>query len=105
LTLHPGKTRLIEFGRFAAIDRQGRGLGRPETFNFLGSRISAGVPGPDASSCAGAREATVCGPSCKRSEMFSGETGTHRWTSRAPGCGGWWAATSPITPCPPTALR
>jgi group II intron reverse transcriptase/maturase len=36
LTLHPGKTRLIEFGRFAAIDRQGRGLGRPETFNFLG---------------------------------------------------------------------
>jgi RNA-directed DNA polymerase len=36
LELHPGKTRLIEFGRFAARDRQARGLGKPETFDFLG---------------------------------------------------------------------
>lgn len=36
LTLHPQKTRLIEFGRFAQIRRQRRGLGRPETFDFLG---------------------------------------------------------------------
>ncbi len=36
LELHPGKTRLIEFGRFAARDRAGRGLGKPETFDFLG---------------------------------------------------------------------
>lgn len=36
LTLHPDKTRLIEFGRFAADNRQGRGDGKPETFNFLG---------------------------------------------------------------------
>jgi hypothetical protein len=36
LTLHPEKTRLIEFGRFAAKDRARRGLGKPETFNFLG---------------------------------------------------------------------
>jgi group II intron reverse transcriptase/maturase len=36
LTLHPGKTRLIEFGRFAAANRERRGLGKPETFNFLG---------------------------------------------------------------------
>jgi len=36
LTLHPGKTRLIECGRFAAGTRAGRGLGKPETFNFLG---------------------------------------------------------------------
>ena len=36
LTLHPEKTRLIEFGRFAAKDRKQRGLGKPETFNFLG---------------------------------------------------------------------
>jgi len=36
LTLHPEKTRLIEFGRFAAKDRKARGLGKPETFNFLG---------------------------------------------------------------------
>jgi RNA-directed DNA polymerase len=36
LSLHPEKTRLIEFGRFAAERRQRHGLGKPETFNFLG---------------------------------------------------------------------
>src|SRR6202040_3322877 len=36
LSLHPDKTRLIEFGRFAANDRKLRGLGKPETFAFLG---------------------------------------------------------------------
>lgn len=36
LQLHPEKTRLIEFGRYAAKRRQQRGQGRPETFNFLG---------------------------------------------------------------------
>ncbi len=34
--LHPDKTRLIEFGRFAADRRAQRGLGKPETFRFLG---------------------------------------------------------------------
>jgi RNA-directed DNA polymerase len=36
LTLHPEKTRLIEFGRHAASRRASRGLGKPETFTFLG---------------------------------------------------------------------
>ena len=36
LSLHPEKTRIIEFGRFAAERRARRGLGKPETFNFLG---------------------------------------------------------------------
>ena len=36
LELHPVKTRLIEFGRFAAERRKQRGEGCPETFNFLG---------------------------------------------------------------------
>jgi group II intron reverse transcriptase/maturase len=36
LTLHPTKTRLIEFGRFAAENRRKRGEGKPETFDFLG---------------------------------------------------------------------
>jgi len=36
LELHPDKTRLIEFGRFAARDRKRRGEGKPETFTFLG---------------------------------------------------------------------
>jgi RNA-directed DNA polymerase len=36
LQLHPDKTRLIEFGRYAAERRAERGLGKPETFDFLG---------------------------------------------------------------------
>ena len=36
LELHPEKTRLIEFGRYAAERRGRRGEGKPETFNFLG---------------------------------------------------------------------
>ena len=36
LELHPEKTRLIEFGRFAAVRRDSRGAGRPKTFDFLG---------------------------------------------------------------------
>ena len=36
LELHPGKTRLIEFGRHAARNRKVRGAGKPETFDFLG---------------------------------------------------------------------
>jgi group II intron reverse transcriptase/maturase len=36
LELHPAKTHLLEFGRFAAVNRKRRGAGKPETFNFLG---------------------------------------------------------------------
>jgi group II intron reverse transcriptase/maturase len=36
LELHPEKTRLIEFGRFAGSNRNERGAGKPETFDFLG---------------------------------------------------------------------
>ena len=43
LTLHPDKTRLIEFGRFAATDRKRRGLGKPETFAFLGFTFICGL--------------------------------------------------------------
>src|SRR6184192_2584289 len=42
LTLHPEKTRLIEFGRFAAERRQRRGLGKPETLDFLGFTFICG---------------------------------------------------------------
>lgn len=42
LSLHPDKTRLIEFGRYAAPNRKERGLGKPETFNFLGFTFICG---------------------------------------------------------------
>ena len=42
LSLHPDKTRLIEFGRHAAARRGKTGLGKPETFNFLGFTFICG---------------------------------------------------------------
>ena len=42
LSLHPEKTRLIEFGRFAAERRKRLGLGKPETFDFMGFTFTCG---------------------------------------------------------------
>jgi RNA-directed DNA polymerase len=42
LSLHPEKTRLIEFGRGAENNRKRRGLGKPETFDFLGFTFICG---------------------------------------------------------------
>jgi RNA-directed DNA polymerase len=42
LSLHPEKTRLIEFGRFAAANRRRRGLGKPDSFKFLGFSFICG---------------------------------------------------------------
>ncbi len=42
LTLHPEKTRLFEFGRYAIPNRKQRGLSKPETFNFLGFTFICG---------------------------------------------------------------
>jgi hypothetical protein len=43
LSLHPDKTRVLEFGRFAAKNRDLQGLGKPETFDFLGFTHIAGT--------------------------------------------------------------
>jgi RNA-directed DNA polymerase len=43
LSLHPDKTRLVEFGRFAASSRERQGLGKPETFTFLGFTFICGA--------------------------------------------------------------
>lgn len=43
LNLHPEKTRLIEFGKFATERREKRGQGKPETFDFLGFTHICGV--------------------------------------------------------------
>jgi len=42
LSLHPDKTRVLEFGRHAAARRRQRGLGKPETFTFLGFTFICG---------------------------------------------------------------
>ena len=43
LSLHPDKTKLIEFGRHAAVNRERRGLKKPETFTFLGFTLICGT--------------------------------------------------------------
>ena len=43
LNLHSDKTRLIEFGRYAIANRRARGLGKPETFDFLGFKHYCGT--------------------------------------------------------------
>jgi RNA-directed DNA polymerase len=43
LELHPEKTRVLEFGRFAREDRARSGVGKPETFDFLGFTHIAGI--------------------------------------------------------------
>jgi RNA-directed DNA polymerase len=45
LELHPDKTRRIEFGRYAEQNRERRGEGRPETFDFLGFTHISGKNG------------------------------------------------------------
>jgi group II intron reverse transcriptase/maturase len=45
LELHPDKTRLIEFGRYAASNRMQRGQGKPESFGFLGFTHICGKTG------------------------------------------------------------
>ena len=43
LKLHPEKTRLLEFGQYAQVNRAERGMARPETFDFLGFTHVCGV--------------------------------------------------------------
>jgi len=59
LELHPEKTRLIEFGRYAAERRAKRGGGKPETFNFLGfTHICGKSHTTGISRCTGRRSAS-----------------------------------------------
>ena len=80
LELNAEKTRLIEFGRLAARDRQARGLGKPETFQFLGfTHICAKTRKRDGSSSSGSPTRNGCAPSCSRSkrEMSQADASAH----------------------------
>jgi hypothetical protein len=64
LALHPDKSQLIRFGRHAAKQREKLGEGKPETFDFLGSRTSARDHANGARSSSGARRSrNGCEPS------------------------------------------
>ena len=61
LSLHPDKTRLIEFGRHAADRRAKVGLGKPETFRFLGFVFICGKTRRGSSSYTERAGAIACG--------------------------------------------
>jgi RNA-directed DNA polymerase len=65
LSLHPDKTRLLEFGRYAAERRARRGLDKPETFNFLGFTHICGRSRRASSSSSGRRAEIGCEPGCE----------------------------------------
>ena len=65
LTLHPEKTRLLEFGRCARRDRPARGEGKPATFHFLGFTHTCAITRPGSSRCVGGRCGRACRPSCR----------------------------------------
>jgi hypothetical protein len=63
LELHPEKTRLIEFGRYAAQNRSERGLAKPESSTFSASRTSAERGETGASGSSASPRRSGCGRS------------------------------------------
>jgi hypothetical protein len=96
LTLHPEKTRLIMFGRYAAQQRAERGLGKPETFNFLGFTFICGSRNKVSSCSAGNRDEVVCRRS---SRMHCDSDGISLFQNKGSGCGKLRAVSSLITLC------
>ena len=106
LELHPEKTRLIEFGRYAAQQRAGpRRSGNRRRSTFSASRTSAGRPGRavlaqahhDLEADAG-QAAEVKDQLKRRRHLPIPEQGQMAWQA-------WCEVTSPTTPCPATPTR
>ena len=102
LSLHPEKTRLIEFGRFAAERRKRRGLGKPETFNFLASPSYVAKPARANSRSNGRPDGTACERSSRWFKRKCGGVCTSRSPIRGRGCTTSSVATSITTQCRPT---
>jgi hypothetical protein len=86
LELHPDKTRLIEFGRFAAEDRKRRGEGKPETFNFLGfTHICAKNRKPVASRSIARLSVSDSQQNSKPYGRSFGGAGTNQWPKSGSG--------------------
>jgi RNA-directed DNA polymerase len=105
LSLNSDKTRLIEFGRFAAERRAHRGLGKPETFNFLGFTFICER---------NSRGQFLVKRTTRRDRMRAAlrrikEELRRRMHEPIPeqglGSSRWSEASSPIMPCRPTALH
>ena len=101
LTLHPEKTRLIEFGRFAAERRKRRGLGKPETFNFLGFTFICGTTRTGKFQVKRKTRRDRMRAKLK-SKRRCGGVCTSRSPHKGNGCGMSSVATSTTTRCRPT---
>jgi len=102
MSVHALKTRLIEFGRHAARRRAERGLGKPETFNFLGfthicGRTRNGAFALQRLTRRDRMQAALC-----RIKSSCIETGIMRSRTKGRSYGRWCRGTSRITLCPPT---
>ena len=103
LSLHAEKTRLIEFGRFAAANRRASGAWQagdvqlPWVHAHLWARPARRVP-------AAAHDAARpdARPRCSESRNSCGAHGITRSPSKGSGCGRWCRGTSRTTLCPPT---
>ena len=91
LELHPDKTRLIEFGRYAGRNRQKRGEGKPETFDFLGFTHICGKT-KNGSGSGASPSRSGCGRSYERSRTSSSSVGTSPYPNRADGWQAWCEA-------------
>ena len=105
LALHPDKTRLIAFGRFAADQRARAGLGKPETFDFLGFTFISGKTRRANSSFSGKPVVIARRPSCGRSKTRCEERCTCPFLSKEAGLDRSSPAISPTTPCRVTSAR
>ena len=83
LSLHPEKTRLIEFGRFAVERRAHRRLGKPETFNFLGFTFICGTS--SGGQFHGKPDVTACGRSSRKLRRRCGSDGITQSPNRGIG--------------------
>ena len=103
LTLHPEKTRLIEFGRYAAERRKRRGLGKPETFNFLGFTFICGETRQGKFQVKRETRRDRMRAKLRMIKRRCGGVCTSRSPHRGSGCGMSFAATSTTTRSRPTS--
>ena len=102
LSLHPDKTRLIEFGRFAARDRVRRaGWVNRRRSSSLVSFISAAARARGTSSSSGSHARIACGPPCGKSRRRCGGACMTPSRSRESGWRKWYGVTSTTMRCRP----
>src|ERR1700730_2619107 len=103
LSLHPDKSRLIEFGRFAAQNCKKRGRSKPETFKFLGFVLMCDKSRRGDFRIRRKSRRNACVRSCGRSRKRCANEQPGQSRKQGNGLLKSSLAISPITPCQPMA--